>query len=167
MSVDKSLIGMSISDMRDGMGRGDFSAVDLVDAHISATESVRRLSGYITETPELARKMALASDARRAKKKIGALEGIPLAIKDVFCTKDVPTTAASRMLDGFIPTYESSVTANIWQAGAVMMGKSNMDEFAMGSSNITSYLAPPRIRGPMWIMTALWHPAAVPGAQLH
>jgi len=142
MSVDKNLIGLSISDMRDGMGRGDFSAVDLVDAHISATESVRQLGGYITETPELARKMALASDARRAKKKIGALEGIPLAIKDVFCTKDVPTTAASRMLDGFIPTYESSVTANIWQAGAVMMGKSNMDEFAMGSSNITSYFGP-------------------------
>ena len=76
------------------------------------------------------------------KRQIGALEGIPLAIKDLFCTKDVPTTAASRILDGFVPTYESSVTANIWKAGAVMIGKSNMDEFAMGSSNITSYFGP-------------------------
>ena len=127
MSIGKSLIGLSISDMKNGMDRGDFSAIDLADAHIDATESVRQLGGYIAETPELARKMSRASDARREKSKIGALEGIPLAIKDLFCTKKVPTTAASRILDGFIPTFESRVTSNVWKAVAVMIGKSNMD----------------------------------------
>jgi len=81
--------------------------------------------------------MAKASDARRAKGTAGLLEGVPLAIKDLFCTEGVQTTAASHILKGFVPTYESTVTANLWKAGAVMVGKTNLDEFAMGSSNMT------------------------------
>lgn len=139
MAAEKSLIGLSIAEMRDGMRLGEFTAVDLAEAHIAAAESVRELGAYILETPERALEMAAASDARRSKNQIGTLEGIPLAIKDLFCTKGVGTTAASRILDGFVPSYESSVTANLWRAGAVMTGKANMDEFAMGSSNMTSY----------------------------
>ena len=139
MAAEESLIGLSIAEMRDGMRLGEFTAVDLAEAHIAAAESVRELGAYILETPERALEMAAASDARRSKNEIGTLEGIPLAIKDLFCTKGVGTTAASRILDGFVPSYESSVTTNLWRAGAIMTGKANMDEFAMGSSNMTSY----------------------------
>ena len=96
----------------------------------------------MTETPELARAAAAASDKRLASGSAGALEGIPLGIKDLFCTKDVLTTAGSHILDGFKPPYESTVTQNLWDAGAVMLGKLNMDEFAMGSSNETSFYGP-------------------------
>src|SRR5262249_58053384 len=83
--------------------------------------------------------MAETSDARRARGEAGLLEGVPLAIKDLFCTEGVQTTAGSHILEGFVPPYESTVTANLWKAGAVMVGKTNLDEFAMGSSNMTSY----------------------------
>ena len=136
------MIGLSIADMRDGMARGEFTALDLADAHIHAADNVQELEGYITQTPDRAREMAAASDLRRAKDKGGVLEGVPLAVKDLFCTKDVLTTAASQILKGFKPTYESSVTAKLWEAGAIMMGKANMDEFAMGSSNMTSHFGP-------------------------
>ena len=139
MAAEESLIGLSVAEMRDGMRLGEFTAVDLAEAHIAAAESIRELGAYILETPERALEMAAASDARRSKNQVGTLEGIPLAIKDLFCTKGVGTTAASRILDGFVPSYESSVTTNLWRAGAVMTGKANMDEFAMGSSNMTSY----------------------------
>jgi len=118
---------------------GDFSARELAEASISAVAAARSLNAFTTETPERALEMAVASDARRAKGEVGLLEGIPLAIKDLFCTEGVLTTAASHILDGFVPTYESTVTANLWRAGAVMLGKTNLDEFAMGSSNTTSY----------------------------
>ena len=136
------MIGLSIADMRDGMARGEFTALDLADAHIHAADNVQELGGYITQTPDRAREMAAASDLRRAKDKGGVLEGVPLAVKDLFCTKDVLTTAAAQILKGFKPTYESSVTAKLWKAGAIMMGKANMDEFAMGSSNMTSHFGP-------------------------
>src|SRR5205823_13786693 len=86
--------------------------------------------------------MAAVSDARLARGEAGAIEGIPIAVKDLFCTKDVLTTAASHILDGFRPPYESTVTAKIWEQGGVMLGKTNLDEFAMGSANITSYYGP-------------------------
>ena len=142
MAGSDDMIGLSIAEMRDGMVLGEFTALDLAEAHISAAKNVEELCGYVTETPDQAEEMAVASDARRAKNEVGALEGVPLAIKDIFCTKNVPTTAASQILNGFRPTYESSVTANLWHAGAVMTGKANMDEFAMGSSNMTSYFGP-------------------------
>ena len=130
---------LTIVQARDGLAKGDFSARDMAEASIAAMESARPLNAFITETPERALEMAAASDARRAKGEAGVLEGIPLAIKDLFCTEGVLTTAASHILDGFVPPYESTVTANLWRAGAVMLGKTNLDEFAMGSSNTTSY----------------------------
>src|SRR5258706_13736560 len=105
-------------------------------------ESARPLNAYITETPEIALDMAAASDERLVKGKGRPLDGIPIAVKDLFCTKGVLTTAASHILDGFHPPYESTVTEKLWQAGAVMLGKTNLDEFAMGSSTTTSHYGP-------------------------
>src|SRR5690606_11296424 len=102
----------------------------------------RALNAYVLETPERALEMAKASDGRRARGEAGRLDGAPLGIKDLFCTEGVRSTACSRILGNFTPTYESSVTANLWRDGAVMLGKLNMDEFAMGSSNETSAFGP-------------------------
>jgi aspartyl-tRNA(Asn)/glutamyl-tRNA(Gln) amidotransferase subunit A len=104
--------------------------------------AARPLNAFVTETPERALAMAEACDARRARGEALALDGMPLAIKDLFCTEGVVTTAGSRILAGFRPPYESTVTAKLWQAGAVMLGKTNMDEFAMGSSNVSSAHGP-------------------------
>ncbi|WP_188260672.1 Asp-tRNA(Asn)/Glu-tRNA(Gln) amidotransferase subunit GatA [Azospirillum tabaci] len=123
----------------DGLAKKEFTAVELTEAHVKAVETIRPLNAFITETPEQALAMAKASDARRAKGEAGPMEGLPIAVKDLFCTKGVPTTAASHILDGFKPEYESTVTSNLWRDGAVMLGKVNLDEFAMGSANITSY----------------------------
>ncbi|MBX6320582.1 MAG: Asp-tRNA(Asn)/Glu-tRNA(Gln) amidotransferase subunit GatA [Rhodospirillaceae bacterium] len=137
-----ALTDLTIVGALDGLARGAFSAVELAEAHIRAIEAARRLNTLITETPERALKMAKASDARRRAGRAGPLDGIPLVVKDLFCTRGVLTTAGSHILDGFRPTYESTVTAKLWEAGAVMLGKANMDEFAMGSSNTTSYYGP-------------------------
>jgi aspartyl-tRNA(Asn)/glutamyl-tRNA(Gln) amidotransferase subunit A len=133
------LTDLTIAEARDRLEAGEISAVELTEAHIAAVEAARPLNAYVLETPERALADAGASDRRRAGGEAGPLEGIPLAIKDLFCTEGVRTTACSHILDGFVPTYESTVTANIWRAGAVMLGKTNMDEFAMGSSNETSH----------------------------
>ena len=137
-----ALTGLTLAEARDRLARRELSAVELTQAHIAAVEAARPLNAFITETPERALEMARASDERRARGEAGSLDGIPLAIKDLFCTEGVLTTAASHILDGFRPTYESTVTANLWRDGAVMLGKTNMDEFAMGSSNTTSYYGP-------------------------
>ena len=137
-----ALTGLTLAEARDRLARRELSAVELTQAHIAAVEAARPLNAFITETPERALEMARASDERRARGEAGPLDGIPLAIKDLFCTEGVLTTAASHILDGFHPTYESTVTANLWRDGAVMLGKTNMDEFAMGSSNTTSYYGP-------------------------
>jgi aspartyl-tRNA(Asn)/glutamyl-tRNA(Gln) amidotransferase subunit A len=133
---------LTIADMTAALAKGELSAVELAEAHLAAMETHRGLNAYITETPERAREMAKASDARRKSGTAGLLEGVPLAIKDLFCTEGVLTTAASHILDGFKPTYESTVSSKLWQAGAVMLGKTNLDEFAMGSSNMTSHYGP-------------------------
>ena len=134
-----SLTSLTIAKAREGLRRKEFSALELTEAYISAIEKSRILNAYIVETPEKAREMAKASDAKLAKGEGGALEGIPLGIKDLFATKGIHTQACSHILDGFKPTYESTITENLWRDGAVMLGKLNMDEFAMGSSNETSY----------------------------
>ncbi|HLF22018.1 MAG TPA: amidase, partial [Aestuariivirga sp.] len=134
-----SLTSLTIAAARDGLRKKQFSALELTEAYVAAIETARILNAFIVETPEKAREMAKASDARLAKGEAGALEGIPLGIKDLFATKGVHTQACSHVLDGFKPTYESTVSANLWRDGAVMLGKLNMDEFAMGSSNETSY----------------------------
>jgi aspartyl-tRNA(Asn)/glutamyl-tRNA(Gln) amidotransferase subunit A len=133
------LTHLTIAAALDGLATRKFSARELTDAHLSKMAAQKKLNAYITETPDLARAQADASDQRRAAGKAGALDGIPLGIKDLFCTEGVLTTAGSHILDGFKPTYESTVTKNLFDAGAVMLGKLNLDEFAMGSSNKTSY----------------------------
>jgi len=133
------LTSLTIAAARDGLKSKRFSAAELADAHLAAIEKARALNVFVKETPERAGAMAKASDARIAAGKAGPLEGIPLAIKDMFCTEGVRSTACSRILDNFVPTYDSTVTANLWRDGAVLLGKTNCDEFAMGSSNETSH----------------------------
>lgn len=136
----RELTNLTIAEARDALTNKKISAAELTDAHIAAIESQNgELNAFITQTPEKAREQAKTADANIAKGEARPLEGIPLAVKDLYCTKDVLTTAASHILDGFKPPYESTVTQNLWNAGAVMLGKTNLDEFAMGSSNTTSY----------------------------
>ncbi|NWG26709.1 MAG: Asp-tRNA(Asn)/Glu-tRNA(Gln) amidotransferase subunit GatA [Pseudorhodoplanes sp.] len=136
------LTSLTIAEARDGLKARRLSATELADAHLAAMERARALNAYVLETPEVARRMARESDARIARGEAGPLEGIPLAIKDMFATTDVRTTACSHILDNFVPPYESTVTSQLWRDGAVMLGKTNNDEFAMGSSNETSFFGP-------------------------
>ena len=133
------LTSLTLAEARDALKAKSFTAVELTDAYLAAMEKARVLNAYVTETPEMARDMAKASDARIAAGKAGPLEGLPLGIKDLYATKGVHTQACSHILNGFKPPYESTVSANLWADGAVMLGKLNMDEFAMGSSNETSH----------------------------
>ncbi|MDJ1157180.1 Asp-tRNA(Asn)/Glu-tRNA(Gln) amidotransferase subunit GatA [Chelatococcus sp. SYSU_G07232] len=136
------LLDLTLTDARDGLKARDFSATELAKAHLDAMEKARSLNAYVLETPERALAMAAESDARIARGEARPLEGIPLGVKDLFCTEGVRTTACSRILDDFVPPYESTVTAQLWRDGAVMLGKLNNDEFAMGSSNETSAFGP-------------------------
>ncbi|MCA6225522.1 amidase, partial [Phenylobacterium sp.] len=136
------LTDLSLRQALEGLSAKTFSSEELTRAHIEAIEAARPLNAYILETPEKALEMARASDARRAAGDPGALEGAPLGIKDLFCTDGVRTTAGSRILGSFTPTYESTVTTQLWRDGAVMLGKLNLDEFAMGSSSETSAFGP-------------------------
>ncbi len=134
--------GLTLKGAIDGLRAKRFSAEELAAAHLAAIEQARPLNAFVLETPEAAIAMAKASDARIARGEAGPLEGVPLGIKDLFCTEGVRTTAGSKILGNFKPTYESTVTANLWRDGAVMLGKLNMDEFAMGSSNENSAFGP-------------------------
>lgn len=134
-----TLTNLTIDEALTGLNNKDFTSVELTQVHIDMMGKHKDLNAFITETPEIALKQAKASDEKRASGEVGDLEGIPLAIKDLFCTSGVQTTAASKILKGFIPQYESTVTTNLFANGAVMLGKTNLDEFAMGSSNTTSH----------------------------
>src|SRR6516162_4690286 len=133
---------MTLAEARDGLARKTFTSLELTDAHLRAIEAARSLNAFVLETPDQARAMARESDSRIAKGEGGPLAGIPLGIKDLFATKGVRTTACSKILGDFVPTYESTVTSQLWRDGAVMLGKLNNDEFAMGSSNETSCFGP-------------------------
>ncbi len=137
-----ALTDLTLAEARDALVKKEISAVDLAKAQIAEIEKARVLNAFITETPDQALAMATASDARIARGEAGPLEGIPLGIKDLYCTEGVQTTAASHILEGFTPAYKSTVSANLWRGGAVILGKLNLDEFAMGSSNETSYFGP-------------------------
>src|ERR1700750_1303027 len=132
------LTSLTLSEAREGLAKKSFTSLELTDAHIAAIEAARALNAFVMETPERARSMARDADARIAKGAGGPLGGIPLGIKDLFATKDVRTTACSKILGNFVPRYESTVTSQLWRDGAVLLGKLNNDEFAMGSSNETS-----------------------------
>src|SRR6516165_9118146 len=136
------LTSLTLAEAREGLRKRAFSAFELAEAHLVAMEQARALNAYVLETPEQARAMARAADARLRSGDARPLEGLPLGIKDMFATRHVRTTACSHILDNFVPTYESTVSANLWRDGAVMLGKLNNDEFAMGSSNETSFFGP-------------------------
>jgi len=130
----------TLAEMRDGLRAKKFSAVELATAHVDAIEKTNaQYNAFITITRDKALEMAKASDAKLANGQGGLIEGVPVGVKDLFCTKDVLTTAASHILDGFKPQYESTITTKCWDQGGVMLGKLNLDEFAMGSGNLTSY----------------------------
>ncbi len=137
------LIKLSLAAARDGLKTKKFSSLEVTDAYLEAIDAANpKLNAYVSVEAEQARQMAAASDKKLASGEGGPLEGVPLGIKDLYATKGTHTQAGSHILDGFKPEYESSVTANLWSDGAVMLGKLNMDEFAMGSSNETSYYGP-------------------------
>ncbi|HEY0571416.1 MAG TPA: Asp-tRNA(Asn)/Glu-tRNA(Gln) amidotransferase subunit GatA [Enterovirga sp.] len=136
------LTSLTLAEARDGLRARDFSATELTQAHLDRMQGARALNAYVLETPEPALKAAADSDARLQRGEARPLEGLPLGIKDLFCTDGVRTTAGSRILGEFTPPYESTVTAQLWRDGALMLGKLNNDEFAMGSSNETSAFGP-------------------------
>ena len=123
---------LTLAQARDLLRQKKISALELADAHIAAVAQARGLNAFVLETPKQARAMAKRADAALARQQGGPLAGVTLGVKDLFATKGVRTTACSHILDTFVPTYESSVSANLWRDGAVMLGKCNNDEFAMG-----------------------------------
>jgi aspartyl-tRNA(Asn)/glutamyl-tRNA(Gln) amidotransferase subunit A len=133
------LTNFTAAQIRDGHRAGDFSAVEVAEAFSANVAAARALNAFLVETPEHALNAAKQADADRAAGTLKPLSGVPIGMKDLFCTKGVQTTAASRMLEGFIPQYESTVSQKLWDAGAGMLGKLNLDQFAMGSSNETSH----------------------------
>src|ERR1700745_153539 len=137
-----TLTSLTLAEAREGLAKKSFTSLELTDAHLKAMEDARALNAFVLETPDQARAMAREADAEIAKGGGGPLAGIPLGIKDLFATKGVRTTACSKILGNFVPTYESTVTSQLWRDGAVMLGKLNNDEFAMGSSNETSFFGP-------------------------
>lgn len=136
------LTGIGICEALEGLQKGEFSSEDLTNASLRAMEDAQHLNAFSATTADIALAQAKASDARRKKGEAGKMEGVPVGVKDLFCTKGVKSTACSHILDGFRPTYESTVTSNLFANGAVMLGKTNMDEFAMGSANTNSYDGP-------------------------
>lgn len=132
------LTQLTISTARDALRVGDISAIDLTEAHLTAIESAGALNAFVHHTPEIARKQAADADARIKAGDAPAMCGIPIGVKDLFCTKGVASQAGSHILEGFKPEYESTITTQLFDAGSIMLGKLNMDEFAMGSSNETS-----------------------------
>jgi aspartyl-tRNA(Asn)/glutamyl-tRNA(Gln) amidotransferase subunit A len=137
-----ALTALSVAEAGDLLRKREISATELTAAHLAAMREARALNAFVLETPERAHDMAAAADVLIARGEGGPLAGIPLGVKDLFATAGVRTTACSHILDRFVPTYESTVTGNLWRDGAVMLGKLNNDEFAMGSSNETSCFGP-------------------------
>ncbi|WP_438997117.1 Asp-tRNA(Asn)/Glu-tRNA(Gln) amidotransferase subunit GatA [Candidatus Puniceispirillum sp.] len=138
----QDLLALSAVEARVALDAKDISSVELTSAYIQAAEDTASLNNYVLLTADKALDMASDADKRIAAGNSGVLEGLPIGVKDMFCTKGVTSTACSKILDGFTPVYESTVTANMWAQGGVMLGKLNCDEFAMGSANETSFAGP-------------------------
>ncbi len=157
--MKEDLIRLTVFEAAQKLKSREISALELTDAYLAAIDAANpEINAYITVTHEIARTQAAASDRRRGQGEGGALEGVPIAVKDLFCTRGVLTTAASHILEGFVPPYESTVTQNLFDAGCIMLGKTNLDEFAMGSANITSYYG--NVKNPWGMKTGR---ALVPG----
>jgi aspartyl-tRNA(Asn)/glutamyl-tRNA(Gln) amidotransferase subunit A len=138
-SISQSeLTKLTLAQARDGLQKGEFTSVELTKDYIQAMEQTRELNAYVLETPEVALEQAAASDMKIQAGTAGKMEGLPIGMKDLFCTRGIRTTACSSILDNFVPQYESTVSQNLADAGSVLLGKTNMDQFAMGSANITS-----------------------------
>ncbi len=145
----------TVAALAKGLAAGEFSSVELTRSYLDRIQAAQPgLNAFITVTAEAALAEAAAADAARAAGKAGVLTGVPLAHKDIFCTEGVLTTCGSKMLSNFVSPYDATVVSGLRRSGTVMLGKLNMDEFAMGSSNETSYFGP--VRNP-------WNPAMVPG----
>ena len=136
------LIKLTVKEALKKLKLKEISAYELTRAHLDQMEKFKSLNSYITETPDIALNSAKESDERIKNGEARILEGIPIGIKDLFCTKNIRTTSASKMLENFIPQYDSTVSKKIIDNGCIMLGKTNMDEFAMGSTNITSHFGP-------------------------
>ena len=134
-----NLTDLTITTALKGLENKDFTAVELTQAHVDMALANENLNVFISPTYDIALERAAESDKRRAEGKAGELEGIPIAMKDLFCTKDIRTTAASHILENFVPRYESTVSQKLLDAGTISIGKANLDQFAMGSANTTSY----------------------------
>ena len=137
-----NLLSLTALQARNGLAKGDFTATELTKAYLAAADETSGLNNYVAMAEERALEMASASDTAYANGTAGALEGLPIGVKDLFATKGISTTACSAILKNFIPPYESTVTSQLWSDGAVMLGKLNCDEFAMGSANETSVFGP-------------------------
>ena len=135
-------LSLTATEARAALDAKEISSVELTNAYLGAIEETEGLNNYVAVTADIALDMAAAADKRIATGEAGLVEGLPVGVKDLFCTKDVSSTACSRILNGFKPPYESTVTANLWREGGVMLGKLNCDEFAMGSGNETSAYGP-------------------------
>lgn len=133
------LTNLSIVQAKKLILQGEFSVTELVEAHLKKSEELKNLNAFIMLTPELALEQAKQSEYKIRNNTAGIIEGIPIAVKDIFCTKDFKTTSCSHILDNFIPQYESTVTSLLYKNGGIMIGKTNMDEFAMGGGNLNSY----------------------------
>lgn len=138
----RDLTKLTISEARKGLRNKEFTSVELTEAHLHAMQQAQNLNAYVVETPDIAVEAAKKADERLRAGDASGMLGIPVGVKDLFCTKGVSSTACSHILDGFVPPYESTVSQKLFEAGAVMLGKTNMDEFAMGSANINSYNGP-------------------------
>ena len=136
------LTSLTLAEAREGLAKKSYTSLELTDAHLAAIDQAQTLNAYVLTTHDRAREMARAADAKIAKGESAPLNGIPLGIKDLFATQGIRTTACSKILGNFVPPYESTVTSQLWRDGAVLLGKLNNDEFAMGSSNETSCFGP-------------------------
>ena len=140
--MNENISNLAISQIRSLLRKRELSSLELTKYYLNNIERAKTLNAYSFVSEELAISQANEADKKMASAEVEDLCGIPFGIKDIFCTKGYPTQAASKILDGFIPDYESTVTENLFRSGAVMLGKTNMDEFAMGSSNETSHYGP-------------------------
>src|SRR4051794_38888982 len=136
------LISLTLAEARDGLAKKSFTSLELTDAHLDAIEAARALNAFVMETPDQARAMAREADASITKGQGGPLAGIPLGIKDLFATRDVRTTACSKILANFVPTYESTITSQLWRGGSVMLGKLKNEGVATVCSNERSCFGP-------------------------
>ena len=160
------LTKLTIAEAREGLKKKEFSSVELTKAYIEKMEANRKLNAFVLETPEIALAQAKISDEKYAKGTNGILEGIPLGIKDLFCTKGIRTTACSHILDGFEPQYESTVTGKLLEAGASILGKLNLDEFAMAEATKPVITVRLLIRIRQRTVMQIWLPAVLPAVRL-